>query len=226
MDDGSEVGVDPRRLGDEAWELGISLPDDVERLSPRRDDSSDRRLRTVEYWDELYGDKIKMEESSTFLRVQEFGIAQSRDDDFGSAWMGVKQRRKVRNRGVPNGLVELVRRQTHVNEEEQTVEATQSHVGAAYQTSMQRALAGKTSAAKAPDKAHAADSAQGRLTKDVVSVSMSLKEAEKVEESTGKWFDKRPSKQGTRRTRVELKTFADWESMDDGHSTREHNLTD
>lgn len=76
----------------------------------------------------------------------EAGIAQSREDEFGTAWFGGQERHVRSDRSVPGALIELARRRNgDDDEEESSIGATRYMVDEVHHQNMVRALKGKPS---------------------------------------------------------------------------------
>lgn len=121
--------------------------------------------------------------------VQEFGIAQSREDDFNATWFRTDQvREDRRKRDVPGGLIRLAQTSTKTEwrqDEDSSVGATQYQVDAAYHASMRQALSCiKTDSTTSPSIG------ESQRIKDGDSVTKSLKEVDMVEKSTSQWMER------------------------------------
>lgn len=144
-------------------------------------------------------DEIDVPRTRRVPGMIEAGIAQSREDEFGTAWFGGQERHVRSDRSVPGGLIELARRRNGGDdEEESSVGATRYIVDDVHHQKMVRALKGKPSLTPKVE-------VESASTKNTGSVERNLKELAEVEGLAEAWKQQRSKRRRVSRIPVAVR---------------------
>ena len=161
---------------------------------------------------DLAGDVFEPAQEVGTLEVQgiiEMGIAQSRENDFGGACFGDRQRGEKKDRAVPPGLVALARTRGRGDEEEEaSVGATKYMLDEMHHKNMVRALkgAGKKESEGAMVDVEIGKVETGRAT-DNENIAKSLQALDTLVESVDSWMKQPSKKRRIRRTLLQARTI-------------------